>query len=238
MWEKVELERLIICILMMSGHLNSAFVASDDISPTLNYGFPINPSLPIIKCVTLPVTMSSACYSHCSYEQGSWRSFFFSRWTFTPACYRHKIQQLYPTLEMSGNSPCLLHRSQGGMVATHTKLFSFKCYISRDCSHILRCVITKAFSKCCQCPCLSFAYWFQIGIRNKERSLSHTQKNIWQGSVVPSIGAHMVFILVSEYYLKVKTLCMWFQHLECSQSTPQWYHSEVTAHCHGDYKSL
>lgn len=60
----------------------------------------------------------------------------------------------------------------------------------------------------------------------------------WQGSIVTSIGAHMVFILVSEYYLKVKTLCMWFQHLECSQSTPQWYHSEVTAHCHGEYKSL
>lgn len=49
----------------------------------------------------------------------------------------------------------------------------------------------------------------------------------WQGSIVTSIGAHMVFILVSEYYLKVKTLCMRSQHLECSQSTPQWCHSEV-----------
>lgn len=27
----------------------------------LNYGFPINPSRPVIKCVILPVPMSSAC---------------------------------------------------------------------------------------------------------------------------------------------------------------------------------
>lgn len=43
---KMDLERLIICVLMMSGHLNSAFVASDNIRSHTELWFS-NQSIPL-----------------------------------------------------------------------------------------------------------------------------------------------------------------------------------------------
>lgn len=53
--EKMDLERLIICILMMSGHLNSALVASDDIRSHLELWLS-NQSIP---------AHDHMCYSPC-----------------------------------------------------------------------------------------------------------------------------------------------------------------------------